>query len=472
MLTYLKTESGHTLDFEFGQAEIVGSGSGGRKFLRLQRAGAWGESLFIKNIGTGIKAKQLAKLEFTNSQRLRECGISSPKAWGICGFINPENKCEEHFLLLEDLGSECKIGPNTIEQDPQLLAKIGGLIAQLHQTGIVHHDLHIWNILRKDDELFITDLRTMKFKSELNKAEKLADFAHLLSKIPDINQESIELLIDGYGGDFSVEELVEAGWTRFRQHHHNLDRRQRRMVKGVHPAVWTIEPINSTLINKGEALKNKPGSPSTIHKVALLNGTSAILKHYRPTKRFDLRNFFGRSKAITSYLAIESIKRRGLRAAQALAAWSEPSQGAFMLLEDLTHLPRLQDALKSKNRPAQRILLGELATFCKRMHRSGIYFRDLKPSNILVDQKAKPGQRFVLIDHDRNRFTKHPLKAQQIAKDLAALQVGLRTIVDWRDLLFGLRRYDRNLLSVVEDAIADRNQHRGHKVAARLSEPR
>lgn len=263
--------------------------------------------------------------------------------------------------------------------------------------------------------------------------------------------------------------MTEADRKRFRELQHRLDREHRREVKGLHPSICRIEPFDRDKLQLGKALKDKPQSPSCIHRATLPTGEEFALKHYRLTKRFDVRNALGASKALYSLRAAESIVRRGFRAAKPLAAWSEPGNGSFLLLENLSELPRLQDALSQRTRREQRALLVELALLVRQMHRSGIWYRDLKPSNILVDRAADGADRFVLLDHDRNRFSRSEISHRKAAQDLAAIHAGLDRTVHWRDLLFGLKHYGMKILPLVEDAIAKRMISRGRKPIPRLT---
>lgn len=263
--------------------------------------------------------------------------------------------------------------------------------------------------------------------------------------------------------------MTKTGWQQFRKLQHHLDRKPHPEARGLHPSIWRIEQCDRSNLELGEALKDKPDSPSCIHRATLPNGEKAALKHYRPTRRFDLRNALGFSKALYSLRAAESIARRGFRAAKPLAAWSEPGNGSFLLLEDLSTLPRLQDALTKGTRSVQRDLLVALALLVRQMHQSGIWYRDLKPSNILVDQAAEGVDRFVLLDHDRNRFLRREIRHRKAAQDLAAIHAGLERTVHWRDLLFGLKHYDMKILPLVEDATARRMIARGRKPIPRLT---
>jgi serine/threonine protein kinase len=201
-----------------------------------------------------------------------------------------------------------------------------------------------------------------------------------------------------------------------------LDRVARKEVKGIHPEIWRIPRLNDNSFILQKHLKE--GDVSTVSRVHDANGNSFILKHYKPTRRLDIRDLLGHSKAIRSFLAAESIQRRGFLVGAPLAAWSKSGAGSFFLLEDLPSLSKLQDYLKSQDFCSQSFSLQYLAKWAFELHSHGIWYRDLKPSNILVEPQSNGASSFVLIDHDRNRFLETNVPRSKAIQDLAALYGG------------------------------------------------
>ncbi|MDP6849737.1 MAG: lipopolysaccharide kinase InaA family protein [Planctomycetota bacterium] len=407
----------------------------------------------MKNFGSGNKARKGALLEFQNSGLLQEEGVPCVQAWAVV------QNADDYLLFLTDYGESSSLDREKLIQNPRLLKKLGALVSKLHSSNLVHGDLHIWNLLHDNEDIFLTDLKTLRSSS--SSTARLLDFGHLLSRLNPLPTELLLTLSNAYSGNIAPPEMEKAGWVRFREHQCNLDRRAKREAHGTHPAIWRIDSFDTQTIQTRTLLKDKAESPSSVHLAVLPDSSSAVYKHYRPTKRLDLRNAFGFSKALKSLFAAESLQRRNIQAAKPLACWSDSSVGSFLLLEDLSHLPRLQDSLAELSQKERRKLLQELGAFTLRLHQSGVYYRDLKPSNILVNQDASTENRFVLIDHDRNRFLRRQLRPTEAAKDLAALHVGLYKTVPARDLLFGLKQYGISILPHLEFATAARLQKRG-----------
>lgn len=238
------------------------------------------------------------------------------------------------------------------------------------------------------------------------------------------------------------------------------DRATRSAIQGSHPTVWQTAPFDTSEL---EALLQRPtgdseerfadgdalkfGRSSTVQRVTLADGRRMVLKHYLPTKRFDPRDRLGHSKAMRSLLAADALERRGLSVAKALAAWSYPGRGSFLLLEDLSSLLPLHEAVVAVDGEARAALLANVADVVRRMHRAGVAYRDLKPSNVLVQMPGTAVSDLRFLDHDRNRFLKNSVPIKQAMRDLAAIHAGLPPEVRASERLRALRVYDERLLN-------------------------
>lgn len=207
------------------------------------------------------------------------------------------------------------------------------------------------------------------------------------------------------------------------------DREARKEIRGSHPQVWRttipdLEELESLAAQRpDEGLKI--GSSSTVLRIPFGVGGHAVLKHYLPTKRVDPRDRLGRSKAMRSLFAAESLQRRGFEVARPLGAWSTPGKGSFLLLEDLhEHLP-MHEAVLQVHGTARAEMLATVAGLLRCLHRAGVAYRDLKPSNLLVRLPGTSMADYRFLDHDRNRFLRSEVPEEVALRDLAAFHAGL-----------------------------------------------
>lgn len=224
------------------------------------------------------------------------------------------------------------------------------------------------------------------------------------------------------------------------------DRAVRREIQGLHPSLWRIAPPGKAEITALEAQaasrpadSMKLGDTTTVFRTTLLDGTPIILKHYLPTKRFEMRDILGRSKAMRSLLASEALEHRGFGVAKALGAWSRSGKGSYLILEDLAdHLP-VQKALRKLEGEERLALLTTAADVIRRLHRAGVAYRDLKPSNLLVALPGTQCSDFRFLDHDRNRFRTEEVPEAIALRDLAAFHAGtpatVRASERWQAML-------------------------------------
>lgn len=228
------------------------------------------------------------------------------------------------------------------------------------------------------------------------------------------------------------------------------DAAARKEMHGPHPAIWRCAVPDLAAL---QALAADPpqgclkrGNTSTVLRVSLADGTRAVLKHYLPTKRMDPRDRLGRSKAMRSLLAAESLKRRGFAVVEALGAWSVAGKGSYLLLQDYPEAVPMHEAVLQVEGPARAAILANVARTVRRLHRAGVAYRDLKPSNVLVQMPGTSLEHLLFLDHDRNRFQAQAVEREVAMRDLAAVHAGLPPEVRASERLAALRHYDPELL--------------------------
>jgi len=438
--------------FDPRDALPLGDGLRGRRYFRLQQPGPWGGSLFLKELRANAGNRRRARREFRLGQEMHRAGVPCPRPWGVW---------EEEarlLLLFEDLGAGAPFEHDGFLAAPGALEQTARAVAVMHQAGLFHRDLHLGNLLRgPDGSPVLADFAKARRRGRLSERDRMRDLGRLFGSLLPASRQTLRRFTEAYldredCGAFS-DQIEAAGYQRLRDHHANLDRRARRKVRGAHPRALRTEPAAVAPLLEaadpdaafaGDLLKE--GSRSRVGRVELADGRRAVLKHYLPRSGADPRDRLGFSKALRSLLAAESLRRRRLPAARPLAAWSRPGAGSWLLLEDLPGDQPLQRVLPALAPPDRAELLAELAGMVRWMHHLGVAYRDLKPSNLLANEDATPGDRLRLIDHDRNRFSRESVPAPQAMRDLAALHAGLPPEIRAAERIEALRAYDPALL--------------------------
>jgi hypothetical protein len=249
---------------------------------------------------------------------------------------------------------------------------------------------------------------------------------------------------------------AKSAWAAWRRRQRGLDRLERALFApwraGFHPA-WSAHAgcdfaALERLAEAGGGSLLKPGPGARVLRIksdaAVIGkdfGPTLVLKHYPPTRRADPRDACGRSKAARCVLAAHALIRRGFDVARPLAAWSGPGRGSWLLMEDLAGFVPLHRAAADCRGTAREQLLRAVAQCVRRLHASGVAFRDLKPSNLLV-REAHGRWDLALVDHDRNWFFRWPAPAALARRDVAALHAGLPPEVRAAERARALSAYD------------------------------
>lgn len=270
-------------------------------------------------------------------------------------------------------------------------------------------------------------------------------------------------------------DATASAWAKWRQQMRQADRAALALRRGKHPAVFRQGSAAEAadwegLLTRAKAEAFlKQGKSSRVLRLEIPGIGAAILKHYLPTRKFDPRDSLGFSKAMRSLLAADALARRGFGVATPLACWSRPKEGSWLLLEDLPeHLPLHEAVLQVEGEDRQR-LLTDLAQLIRRLHQSGVAYRDLKPSNLLVKRgNGSEAHDWRFLDHDRNRFSSREIPRRVALRDVAAVHAGLPPEVRASERMLALRNYDPGLVDkdawqkwlppVLEEAAARRHR--------------
>jgi len=172
-----------------------------------------------------------AARSFAMARALREAGIATPEPLLVVESLAPEGVSiyvsallegrleARYFLRARNAGREREEFP-AIDGDA-LLAAVGGLARRLHDTGFLHRDLSIGNLLvapgprpSEIGEIALLDLNRCRQLSRVGQRERMRD----LCRLPLERAEDRRLLLAAYfGGDSAVPPAARRTYERARR---------------------------------------------------------------------------------------------------------------------------------------------------------------------------------------------------------------------------------------------------------------
>jgi 3-deoxy-D-manno-octulosonic acid kinase len=324
------------------------------------------------------------------------------------------------------------------------LSAILELVERMHESGLLHRDLHLGNLLVEPGRVVVTDLHRALF----------------LPWIPGVLRNR-ELGWLAYSlGEPLPEELVRVRfWRDLRAHTHWRSRTRRCVMEsgtftrfqagdavGFRRRECEAEELARALKNpeRGEPLKDRPG-------VRLVRFGRWILKEH-PSRRAARR----------SWINGRGLEARGIGTGLALA-WA----GRWLVMEDAgrTVADWVEDGFVSAGQGKREEFADALADLLADLHRRGIYHADLKANNIAW----LPGGAPRLLDYGRVHFGWRVSESRRV-KNLAQLNAALPDLVDGSLRERAFQRYlersafrgspDRLRARVIELSL--RRNHRWH----------
>lgn len=299
------------------------------------------------------------------------------------------------------------------------LDRILPVVQRMHQSGVLHGDLHLGNILICNGQALLLDLQRMRFlpaTPQFLRRRELGYLAYSLGEpLPDV--------------------LREARFWRDRRAHTHWRSRSRRATK--ESSVFTAFEFDGS-----PGFRRREIDANTLR--ATLEGVEdcPLLKEgpssriFRAARGWIVKEHKSRRAARTAWLGAQGLESRGIRTARALA-WS----GRWLVMEDAganlsdwvdTEFERAAESARLEMVQALGELLGAL-------HRRGIYHADLKANNVVWSPGATPK----LMDYGRVLFRRRVGRRQRV-KNLAQLNAALPDRVSGELRLAGFAHYLRS----------------------------
>ena len=431
-------------------------------------------------------------------------GVKRRKGWPVEAYL--VTRAIRDVTSLRDFGFDRLADPLMCKRPRwlnPLIAKLAQLTRRLHDRGFHHRDYHGGNILFRLNEatagprqvaLYVIDLHSMRRTkrreepvSHKRRVRMLGLLRNSLNFPAVSDTDRLRFLRAYLGDDATAEGLrawageVEAAARRIQRRYLSsrtkrcllesktftnepspLGRLYRRRAYSVEQLLQAVDEHHAA-VQRGDAIK---ASPETNVSIVRLEDARARLcvKEVRCRGAFHrLKDLFRPSPARRSWVASQALQFRKAAAATAVALVEAPILSArshYFITEEIEGAEAIDRYVKRTFAEADsapfraRVCFGRaVADFLRRLHRQGVYHRDLKSSNLLVKEQGDHAWQFFLVDLAQVRFTHHMPEDLRM-RNLAQLNASMPKRVGWADRLRCFRHYGRGAMRFADEADA------------------
>jgi tRNA A-37 threonylcarbamoyl transferase component Bud32 len=335
--------------------------------------------------------------------------------------------------------------PRATRLRQQLAARLGVLVARIHEAGILHHDLHAANLLVRvtaDDQvqLFVIDLLAVKMGPTLDWKQSLENLimincwftlrVHRADRLRfwKAYYEARKLGVwtrDSYGTKLYTKDLhaiEELSWERNFRFWHRRDKRcllNGRYYRAVSAPGVSGHAVTELESSDLEALLQDPDAPFRRPGVRILKESHSstvvemqfrvdgqmrpvIYKRFRVTSWKDpVAALLRPPPALRSWIQGQGFRERGLPTARPFLVLHRRRAGmcleGYLLTEKIGHADDLHGYVHSLERlpverrqPMLRQLIERVARTIRSLHQRQMSHRDLKAANILARRWDAP----------------------------------------------------------------------------------
>ncbi len=422
-----------------------------------------------------------AHREWRTALRISERGISTftPLAVGtLRRFGLPAaswlvSREVDHARPLKDylLDRERRDDRSGWEAGKAVTCSLARFVRELHHSGVLHKDFHWGNILidardLSDIRWYLMDLHRIQLKRRLSDRDRITNLASLDTAFRDNfrKTERLRFLMEYAQGDERWEKQLGHYSRRIencseRMLHHIWDRKALRCTKvnryfasvsspacrGLLSRAFSSPKIITLLQDPGQAfsapgrrmIKNSNTTSSCILPAMIAGDAAGIFfKRYNyQSALYALKYLVRASRGKRTWKAAHALLARGVPTPEPVA-YGEKRRGrmlreSFFVTRAIAHAIPLSALLAEAGPGAREGYTFDRAAFIRRaallvrmMHERGIWHRDLKAGNILVEPIPGGGMQLYLTDLDGIRVKDTVRRAERI-RDLARLNRSL-----------------------------------------------
>ena len=374
--------------------------------LKIFTAGQKGE----REINKELRGHALAKAAGVNIAELLESYVNDDGYYGIAYDFLTESQ---------------SFSDENVRKKQENVAKLLEMTANLHEYGIFQHDIHLDNILLKNNDLYLIDLGSVECEQEgkpLSKAKSLNNLSRLVAQFFPLEQDFIIQTLNVYYQKRSwnwndservhFEGKLKTAWYKRKRDYikkcfrnctmtiygHSFSREYAFRRDFLHTEPLDFINNIEQYMSEGETLK--AGNSATVVKVEV-EGKQFVIKRYN-------------LKSIGHFL------RRCLRKSRAVVSWRNSNLLEFINLPTLKPLGFIENRMGwlrqtsyfiSEYHESEELLdvyqhrqpkndeLNKIHNIFELLQKTQVSHGDLKAQNLLIDAQGK----VVLIDLDSMR---------------------------------------------------------------------
>ncbi len=418
-----------------------------------------------------------ARRENDNLLLLAGSGVATPLPIA-CGVEKAGPMVARSFLATEEVeGAQTlkELLQAAADDDPQrnrLLLHAAQMTAALDQTGLVHRDLHLGNILLDGaGRPILIDLQRARKPSRPSPAQRGTNLRQMAYSVYHTLGEGgvdefLECYADCAGQDPpDAQSLHEETWASIRKYRriHMASRTRRCLRTSSGFAVSSVgrgrlyhvkdagvdlkEILDRHKASVEAGLYIKKTDKIVLTRINIKNRNRAVVvKQYMPSIGSSLLAPLRGGRLRREWMHTHGLHVRGIGAPRPLALYETGAKGeAFLITEYLEGFEPLNEAIESlcsadADWDERRRLLAALAEFIAHIHTAEVYHHDLKANNVMAHRAPKEEYEFALLDTDRVSFGK-PVTQQQIVNNLAYLNAAIGNHLPDTDRLRFMKYY-------------------------------
>jgi len=365
----------------------------------------------------------------------------------------------------------------------KLLETVGGFVAKLHESGVLHKDLHADNILVGGENLYLVDLHRLRAgRKRPSFPERMRNLAQLLVSLRGrLSLEEEGSVVRGYlESRGEADRLPEIGpcldrikeamirayeIRRTRRCLQEGTRFARRRWEGLRLRMRREAPLEVLLPLLEESRSVRDGDDPRALKLSEQTKVTVHSCPWKPPPHFVcikgfslrglwriLRSSLRPSRAVRFWVGAWGLTVRGFRAPKVYFLWERRRWGLLresgVVMEkvegaegiDRYVVNRFGSRADPEAQRRKRRLIRQMAFTLAAFHGKGVVHRDLKAGNLLVKEKGKRVD-LVFLDLEDVRFHRR-VRDRWVVRNLAQLDASMPACVSSWDrgrflLLYG-----------------------------------